>query len=603
MKQLLWILLFLILIPTNVKGLNNKAVVDITDLTVMEIQEYIDKGYLTYELLINLYLDRIHEYNDTYNALISINPNIIEIAKKCDETFKTNGRTSQLFCIPIIVKDNIDVVGFATTGGTKALSDSYPNNNSNIIQYLLDEGAIIIGKSNMSEFAFSAIYSDSSYGIVKNAYNKLYTTYGSSGGTVSALALSFGTVGIGTDTASSIRLPSSASNLVGLRPTYGLLSSEGIIKYDFFRDTAGPITKNVYDNALMLTAMANNGIDYTKNLINSNLKGKKIGVLTEFYKDTKSDSVTLNNSYYSEIDVLMEKAIDVMKEAGAEISYIDDFYTPKINEWDQQTTKGYAMCYYFNKYIVNTSSAIKNYNDLLKNGKYIQNLSYYDVHCDMGPTDYGLKNSCSGRKDYQKYVEDLMKKYNVDVLIYSNTKNKLLKLKGISFDNFANGTSIIAPATGFPALSIPIGFDSDGLPYGMDILSLNNQESLIYEVAYAYEKNANIYQKSAEAVNLYDVTDSLKELISKYELVNIQEYNNEEFIKIYNEVKYFLINYNEKEQSEINSLLEKFNNLLLTTKKANSKTNLFRYNYIGIILLILFSSFILLFIHKTRKKN
>ena len=135
MKYIRIVLVFLILFITNVKAYN-KAPVDITELDVYEIQEAIDKGYLTYELLIKLYLDRIEAYDKNYHAIISINENAIEEAKKCDIEFQKNGRNNILWCMPIIIKDNIDVKGMATTAGSKALADSLPNEDADVIKKL-----------------------------------------------------------------------------------------------------------------------------------------------------------------------------------------------------------------------------------------------------------------------------------------------------------------------------------------------------------------------------------------------------------------------------------------------------------------------------------
>ena len=177
MKKILYFIFFSILLfsTTNVYAYN-EAVIDITKMDIFEIQEAIDNKFINYETLIKLYLDRIDEYNSKYKAIITVNENILEEAKKCDEEYKKNGRKSYLFCMPIIVKDNIDVVGMPTTVGTKSLSDSYPKEDAEIIKNLKEKGALIIGKANMSEFAFSAQTSESSYGTVKNAYN-LYNLF------------------------------------------------------------------------------------------------------------------------------------------------------------------------------------------------------------------------------------------------------------------------------------------------------------------------------------------------------------------------------------------------------------------------------------------
>ena len=233
MKRIKYLIILLVfLFPLSVKGYTELPV-DLTNLTIIDIQDYVDKGVFSYEDLVRVYIDRIEEYDDEYNSILSLNEEAINIAKKLDKEREENGIRSLVHGIPILVKDNIDYAGMATTGGTKALSDSIPNTNAKAISYLVDKGAIILGKTNMSELALSVQNSYSSYGYVRNAYNKSYTSYGSSGGSAVSTSLMFSVASLGTDTNSSVRIPSASAGLVGIRPTYGLVSNEGVIKYDF----------------------------------------------------------------------------------------------------------------------------------------------------------------------------------------------------------------------------------------------------------------------------------------------------------------------------------------------------------------------------------
>ncbi len=272
-KILLMIFLFFFsIINTNAL---TESVIDITNMDIFELQEAVDNDLISYETITRLYLDRINEYDKNYKSIITINNKAIEEAKKCDEIYKKEGRGSILFGMPIIVKDNIDVYGLPTTAGAKSLSDNYPNNNASIIHNLINKGAIIIGKANMSEFAFMASSSVSSYGTVKNAYNTSYSSYGSSGGSAVSVAASFAALGIGTDTNMSVRSPSSANNLYGMRPTFNSVSNSGILNYDMTRDTAGPITKTAKENATLLSIMqGKDENEYINN--NTTLKGKRI---------------------------------------------------------------------------------------------------------------------------------------------------------------------------------------------------------------------------------------------------------------------------------------------------------------------------------------
>lgn len=560
MKKIFKVLFILILLimPIFVSA-TTKAVYDITDMTIEELQEAVDDGYLTYELITKLYLERIEEYNGTYNSIISINEDAIDQAKEADKEYKKNGRSSEIFGIPVILKDNIDYKYLPTTAGTKALKDSYPNNNSKIVQNLIDAGAIILAKSNMSEFAFSAVNSYSSYGHVYNAYNTKYSSYGSSGGSAVSIALSFAPLAVGTDTNASVRLPSSAANIVGLRPTYGLLSGDGIIKYDVTRDTAGPMTNTVEENAILLTYLADNGIDYSQYLKKDGLKGKTIGVMNDFIKKHNS-SVIAMSAYYSEVDTLITNAIKLMEEKGAKIVYIDDFYNSTYDYTFDTTVLGISMCYQFNQYIQNTNSKIKSFSALIRNGGYVQALSGYNSNCSSDITKSSYYTNKKIKKDaFKKDVDDMMAEYGVDVLIYPSIKSKLVTVVQSISSYTYSPCYTIAPMTGMPAINVPMGFDSNSLPYGLEIVGKENQENILYEIAYSYEQASN-NDKKPDVPSLYEVPEAIKKLINYYENDN---YNKDMYKKkayelyesSYNEIESYLKNYNNEEDSKATELL------------------------------------------------
>lgn len=593
----------LLIFPVSLNA-TNKAIYDITDMDATELQKAVDDGYLTYELITKLYIDRIEEYNDKYNAIISINEDAIEEAKEADKEYKKNGRTSDIFGLPVILKDNIDYKGLPTTAGTKALKDSYPNSNSKIVQNLIDKGAIILAKANMSEFAFSAANSYSSYGHVYNAYNSKYTSYGSSGGSAVSIALSFAPLAVGTDTNASVRLPSSAANIVGLRPTYGLLSGDGIIKYDVTRDTAGPMTNTVKENAILLTYLANNGIDYTGYLKKDGLKGKTIGVMNDFIKKHTS-SVIAMSTYYSETDRLITEAIEKMKEKGASIVYIDDFYNSYYDAMFDSTVLGISMCYQFNQYIKNTNSTIKSFSALLNNGGYVQALSGYNSNCnsDITKSSY-YANKKTKINSFKKDVDDMMEEYGVDVLIYPSLKGKFITAVESANSYTYSPCYTIAPMTGMPAITIPMGFDSNGLPYGLEIVGKQNEESILYEIAYSYETSSNNDKKS-DVPSLYEIPDSISDLKNYYEkdaykkeVYKKEAYNN--YLSVRNEVEDYLKNYNTKDESYSDELLVKYEKSVETLNQ--NKRFFYGKEYLywvfgGIVLLV-----IILIISKKRRK-
>ena len=588
-KKIVFILI-LILFPFSVKA-TTELPVDVLNMTIEEIQEARSLNLFTYEDLVKFYLERIEKYKKQYNCIISINDKAIERAKELDKKYNESGLISNLMGIPIIVKDNIDVYGMPTTAGTKALKDNYPNKNSSVVQKLIDSGAIILAKSNMSELAFSASNSKSSYGHVYNAYNTLYSPYGSSGGTAVAIASGLAVAGLGTDTNASIRTPASANNVVGMRPTYGLLNDDGIIKYDATRDTVGPITRYVSDNAIILSILS--GKNYTnKDFDKYNIK---IGVISSWMKEKSSSNVTSLSSTYKEIVSLTNKSIDVFKKNNIEIVEIEDFYSNSYESLIQSTYSGrMTLCYEFNKYISNTSSKIRNFEQLISNGGYLVYLNDYNNNCyTKYSTTSSYKNNISKRNEFKEYVDNIMKKYDVDVLLYPTTKNKLLKITETEVVDLKTNSYVIAPVIGYPAINLPIGFDSDSLPYGMELLTTANNEELLYSLGILYEENTNYYKLPNISPNLYELPKNINTLIDYY-----KKYKSSEYKEINEKTKDFFKNYNEIDDKEtiINEYVSEYESIKKEHKRNNPLV-------IFIILLFIFMTLIKIFIDKIKRKK
>lgn len=540
-----FILLIMLLIPFKINAYES-AVIDINELSIKELQKYVDKGYLTYEKITQLYLDRIEAYNDQYNALITINENALEQAKNLDIEYQKNGKTSLIFGLPVIVKDNIDVKGLPTTNGTKALLDSYPYENAEVVQKLIDNGAIIIAKANMDEFAFNATYSYSSFGYVYNAFNTNYSSYGSSGGSAVAVASNLAVYALGTDTGVSVRVPSSANGVVGIRPSYDIINTDGVIKFESTRDVVGVITKYVEDSAIVLDIIDEVDINYADYLDNS-LEGVTIGVIKGFMNpNTNSTSVTYGKTDKF-IYEMMNDSIKILEQLGAKIVYLDNFY---LNyEFDATN-----MCFEFNNYIKNTSSKIKSLNDLIINGGYTQYIeSYNNYYCSY---DYTLTNSykeyINNRNNNIKRANNIFDNYNLDAIIYPTLKTELIKIENAKTSKIYTPSSSIAPLIGFPAMSLPMGFNN-GLPYGIEIVAKANNEKTIYKIASSYENTNKLYKTPDIAPSLYEIPDNLSKLLNYYE-----KYKNEsKYKKITEEVKNFITNY-VNDENKIDYLILKY---------------------------------------------
>ncbi|MBR6689296.1 MAG: amidase [Clostridia bacterium] len=574
-----------------------EAPIDILEMSILEIQNAVDLGLIDYETIARIYLERIEEYNDEFKAVISVNENIVEQAKKCDEEYAKNGRKSELFGIPIILKDNIDYVGLPTTAGAKGLADNYPKTNAKITQNLVDVGALIIGKANMSEFAFSAAISKSSYGTVKNAYNKAYTTYGSSGGTAVAVSTGMAVAGVGTDTNSSIRVPSSAANLFGLRPTYGLLSGDGIIKYDASRDTAGPMTKYAEDNEIMLDAMSNNDKEYTKNEID--VSTLKVGVLTQFVNGDSKINLPAVSSTSTVVLDLFNKKIDELEELGIEVVEIKDFYSYTVYNYYYNTIGGWTMCYFFNKYIKNTNSSVRSFQQLVNKGGYIQALGPYAGCCNDSLAKFNTYEAT--HKKFADYVESKMDKYDVDVLVYPTTKNVITKVSNASIKS---PSSTISPPTGYPAISIPMGF-KNGLPYGIEFVAKYNEEHLLYAITEALE-NKDEVKISELTPDLYEISDEVETLVDFYK-ENLETLNTKRYKEVKEDMLDFFDEYNaiENKEETATALIGKYNTVTETIllEQAKKEQMIKMTKGVGIGVGVLFTLLVIVSAIKKKKRK
>ena len=319
------------------------ATFNLVEATISDINAVFDAGALTSEQLTQLYLNRIATYDDSdpnINSILTINPDALETAAQLDIERRTTGARSPLHGVPIILKDNYDTFDLPTTGGSDALNGSLPPDDAFVVLAFRNAGAVILGKAEMDEFAISGSGYSSLGGATLNPYQLNRQSAGSSGGTGAAIASSFATVGTGTDTGGSIRTPSSFQGLVGVRPTRGLVSLDGIIPFALSRDNAGPMARTVTDAAITLNVIAQNdpnnpgvntlvpapvvedksATDYTDSLDLDDLDGARLGVVSNYFG--------VENGVDPEVDLLMDKALKTIEDLGAttvDISFNNTF--------------------------------------------------------------------------------------------------------------------------------------------------------------------------------------------------------------------------------------------------------------------------------------
>ena len=302
-----------------------KQAFSLVEATISDIQDSVRSGEVSCRSVVEGYIQRIEVYDKArgINAITVINPKAIQRADEVDRAIQNEEALPDLFCTPLLIKDNFDTHDMVTTGGSIALKDSYPPDDAFMVKKLREAGAIVLAKTNMAEWAFSPRQTvSSSYGRTANAYDINFVPAGSSGGTASGVAASLGVAGMGSDTGNSIRGPSSHLALFGIRSTLGLTSRDGVIPLAFDRDIAGPMTRTVEDGVRLFNIVAaydasdplaipnKREADYMRFLNADGLEGKRIGVFRFLVDHEDADE---------EIKALFYKAIDDLTAAGATI--------------------------------------------------------------------------------------------------------------------------------------------------------------------------------------------------------------------------------------------------------------------------------------------
>lgn len=472
----------------------------IEEATIEKIHQSMKNGTITCRDLVEGYLARIQAYDQKgpqLNAVIYINPNALEEADALDEAFKKEGFTGALHGIPVLLKDNVDTFDMPTTGGSLSLEGNIPEDDAFITQKFREAGALILAKVNLHEFAVWGETISSMLGQTLNPYDLTRTPGGSSGGTGAAVAANFGMVGIGTDTINSVRSPSSANNLVGIRPTIGLVSRDGVIPYSFTQDTAGPICRTVEDAVRVLDVIA--GYDtkddetawsvgrkpdsYLHSLKADGLKGKKIGVLENFFG---------KEAIHEDINKAVRTSINAMKGKGAEIVSIYDDIDSGYLVTDVSVHL-YDLKDHLNMYLkdLNENAPVHSLEEVLESGKYHQGIEE-NLHKAMalstGTPEYNKR--LAERSKLQTQIMKLIADYELDALVYPHQKQLVCKVGGSQ--NERNG--VLGSVTGFPSICVQAGFSTPsedapiGVPIGMEILGKPFNEPVLIEIAYGFEK-------------------------------------------------------------------------------------------------------------------
>jgi Asp-tRNA(Asn)/Glu-tRNA(Gln) amidotransferase A subunit family amidase len=475
---------------------------DVVEATISEIHRELRERRLTVTELVQYYAERIEAYDKrgpAINAIITVNPNAMRRAEELDSIFAATGEfIGPLHGIPVIVKDNYDTHDLPTTAGSASLAGSIPPDDAYQVRRIREAGAIVLAKSNMAEFAFSPYQTVGSAlpGHTRNPYALNRVPAGSSGGTAAAVAASFGAVGLGTDTGNSIRGPSSHNSLVGIRSTMGLTSRDGIVPLYLDRDIGGPMARTVADAVAVLDVIA--GYDpadpvtsasqgrraerYADYLREDGLTGARIGVVRQISNTETADPEILER---------FEAALEVMRQNGAVI--VDPANIPEQDEIPLRQRWCPRFKQDINAYLASLGegATVTNLREIVESGRYhpsIRSSLDYLLGIEAGAEE---NEACQrARRNAQRLqdgVRRVMDISRLDALVHPTWSNPP-RLIGDLNTPHGDNSQYIAPHTGFPAITVPMGFVRDSLPVGIQIIGLAWSEPQLIAIAYSYEQ-------------------------------------------------------------------------------------------------------------------
>jgi amidase len=478
--------------------------VNVVELSATEASARMAKGELTSEALTAAYLKRISEVDDAgpmLSAVIEVNDQADEEARARDAERKAGKIRGPLHGIPVLIKDNIDIAGMVNSAGSLAMAEHRPKADAFVVTRLRDAGAVILGKTNLSEWAnFRSTRSTSGWssrgGQTKNPYVLGRNPCGSSSGTGTAIAASLGAIGVGTETDGSIICPAAVAGLVGLKPTVGLVSRSGIIPISISQDTAGPMARTVADAALLLNGMA--GVDetdaagaaadgkiadYTAFLKADAAKGKRFGILRAVMAP------------HPDVDAAVAKAVDALKAAGAEVI---DVKVPTYNDWNDAefTVLLYEFKDGLNNYLKNSGAPHASLEALIAWNKANADRvmpffgqEIFEQAQAKGPLSdaaYIKARDSARRLAGRDGLVATLDRHKLDAIIAPSV-SPAWPIDHVLGDHFIGAGYGMAAVAATPSLTVPIG-DSRGLPIGLTIMGRAYAEGELIGFGYALEQ-------------------------------------------------------------------------------------------------------------------
>lgn len=470
--------------------------VEVHEATIAELQQAMGDGRATAVSLVDAYLARIQAYDSAgpaLRALISVNPAAREEARALDLERAERGPRGPLHGIPILLKDNFGTADQPTTAGSLSLQGMVPPEDATVVAMLRAAGAVILGKTNLHEFAYGYTTVSSVGGQTRNPYDPTRVPGGSSGGTGAAISASFAALGYGTDTCGSIRVPAALNGLFGIRPTKGLASVYGIVPLSHTQDTPGPLARTVADLAIGLAAIAGPDPRDSATVVlrppamsaegpalrSDALRGARIGVLGSYFGTTPEES---------EVSEIVRAALGRMAEGGAELVEVE---VPGLDTLLAGTSViGQEFREDLEAYLGGIPGApVTSLAEILALGLFDPAVegALRSSNSAAGPTSDGYRRSLERRSQVREAVIRFLDDQGLDALAYPSVRREPAPIGqsqgGINCQ--------LSAATGLPALSAPAGLTAAALPVGLELLARPLGEERLLELAYAYEQLAH----------------------------------------------------------------------------------------------------------------
>lgn len=471
----------------------------VEEATIGDVQDAYASGTATATQVVRAYLDRIQTYDQAgpkLKVVITLNAKAIEDAAAQDAYFRSQGKlTGPLHGVPILLKDNINTKDMPTTAGSLSLAGYLPATNATVTDKLRAAGAIILAKVNLHELAVWGETVSSIGGQTLNPYDLTRTPGGSSGGTGAGVAANFATAGIGTDSVNSIRSPSSANSLVGIRPTLGLVSRSGVIPYSFTQDAVGPMARTVSDAVRILNVLTGydpadpatawsvgyTESDYAHHLQDDGVKGKRIGVLWSFFG---------SEPIHEEVNRVASKAFDDLRRLGATVIDLD---TPDLDS--EKIVSDISVHLYelkpaLNAYLRGAHAPVSSLEQIIASGKCHPNIGDNLEEAQGLELDDRYRVRLQRRAELQRRVMQLMADHSLDAIGFPQQKRLVVPVGETQTER--NGG--LGSTTGFPSIVVPGGFSAPtptarvGVPVGIELLGRPWSEGTLIEIAFGYER-------------------------------------------------------------------------------------------------------------------